>query len=144
VRLLAVLGAAFVVACGTVANEGPRASATPHPAELVACSQSGYTGTVVGAFTLRAADLAQQEEIGKGPDGPRLLRSSFRDYAPDTPIVLCFFDGPISAPGGPPRLPPATPRPPYDRYVVTIDPLGNAKLVVAGRRDAISVTPRLP
>jgi hypothetical protein len=99
---------------------------------------------VVGAFTLRAGDLAEQEETPRGgATAPHVSRSSFRDYPPDTPIVLCFFDGFIAAPGGPPPMAPATFRP-YDRYVVTIDRSGKAELRVAGRVDIIVVAPRLP
>jgi hypothetical protein len=111
-------------------------------AEL-ACGQSGYTGTVVRAFTLRAADLAQQDETRGGATGPRPLRSRFRDYPADMPIVLCFFDGFIAAPGGPPGISSATFRP-YDRFVVTVDPSGQASLAVAGYRDRIVVAPQLP
>jgi hypothetical protein len=117
------------------------------------CANVGYSSTlpatpskatVVGAYTLRAGDLAQQDETPRGgPTGPHPLRSSYRDYPPDTQIVLCFFDGPIAAPGGPPPLPPATFRE-YDRYVVTIDPSGVPRLAVAGHRDSILVAPRLP
>jgi hypothetical protein len=142
-RLLCFIAATALVACGSVATAGPPSTQTPASAEVTACSRAGYSGTVVGAFTLRASDLAQQEEVGKGPAGPRVLRSSFRDYAPDTPIVLCFFDGFIAAPGGPPPIPPATFRP-YDRYVATVDPSGVAVLRVAGRQDTIVVGPRLP
>jgi hypothetical protein len=71
------------------------------------------------------------------------VRSSYRDYPPDASIVLCFFDGFIAAPGGPPPIPPATFRP-YDRYVITIDPSGAPRLAVAGHRDSITVAPRLP
>ena len=71
------------------------------------------------------------------------MRSSFRDYAPDAPIVLCFFDGFIAAPGGPPPVAPATFRP-YDRYVVSVDPSGKAALAVAGHADTIAIAPRLP
>lgn len=113
------------------------------PAAVVTCSQAGFTGTVVGAFTLAAGDLARQEETGSGPSGPRVSRSSFRDYAPNSPIVLCFFDGFMAAPGGPPPVAPATFRP-YDRYVATVDPAGIVVLRVAGHKDTIVVSPRLP
>ena len=117
-------------------------SAAPAALELT-CRRTGYSGTVVGAFTLRAADLAQQDETRGGANGPRPLRSRFRDYPADTPIVLCFFDGFIAAPGGPPGISSATFRP-YDRYVVTVDPSGQASLAVAGFRDRIVVAPQLP
>jgi hypothetical protein len=99
-RLLRLIGATALVAFGSVATAGPPSTQTPTSAEVTACSRAGYTGTVVGAFTLRAGDLAQQEEVGKGPSGRRVLHSSFRQYAPDTPIALCSFDGFIAAPGG--------------------------------------------
>lgn len=142
-RLLGLLAATALVACGSVATAGRPSTQTPQSEEVIACSRAGYTGTVVGAFTLRAGDLAQQEEVGKGPSGPRVLLSSFRDYAPDTPILLCFFDGFIGAPGGPPGVGAATFRP-YDRYVVTVDPSGIAALRAAGHQDTIVVGPRLP
>ena len=110
---------------------------------VLTCRQTGYTGTVVGAFTLRAADLAEQDETRGGANGPRPLRSRFRDYSADIPIVLCFFDGFIAAPGGPPGISSATFRP-YDRYVVTVDPSGQASLAVSGFRDRIVVAPQLP
>jgi hypothetical protein len=119
----------------------PRASLTA--AATATCARSGYTGTVVGAFTLRAADLAQQDETRGGAAGPHPLRSSFRDYPADTPIVLCFFDGFIAA-SQPRPIPPATMLPPYDRFAVTVDPSGQARLVVAGYRDRIVVAPQLP
>jgi hypothetical protein len=112
-------------------------------AELATCRQTGYSGTVVGAFTLRAGDLAQQDETRGGATGPHPLRSSFRDYPADTPIVLCFFDGFIAA-SQPRPIPPATPLPPYDRFAVTVDPSGQARLIVAGYRDRIVVAPQLP
>jgi hypothetical protein len=122
----------------------PTARVTPTSAEMAACAHaSGYGGTLVGAFTLRAGDLARQDETRGGPNGPRPLRSNFRDYQADTPIVLCFFDGFIAAPGGPPRVPPATFRP-YDRFVVAVDPAERVSLIVAGYRDRIFVAPRLP
>ena len=119
--------------------------ATPAPtsAEVAACGHaSGYGGTLVGAFTLTAGDLAQQDETRNGPNGPRSLRSAFRDYPADTPIVLCFFDGFIAA-SGPGPLPPATFRP-YDRFVVAVDPSEQVNFIAAGYRDGIFVAPRLP
>jgi hypothetical protein len=121
-----------------VAADGALASA-----EVTMCSRTAYGGTVVGAFTLRAGDLAAQDETRGGASGPHPLRSGFRDYPSDTPIVLCFLDGFIAAPGGPPPIPPATFRP-YDRFVVALDPSGKASLVVAGHRDTITVAPQLP
>jgi hypothetical protein len=112
-------------------------------AEVVTCSSTAYTGTVVGAFTISAADLARQDETRGGATGPHPMRSQFRDYPADTPIVLCFFDAFIAAPGGPPGIPPATFRP-YDRYVVTVDPSGQGRLAVAGFRDRNVVAPQLP
>jgi hypothetical protein len=112
-------------------------------AAVTACASTAYGGRVVGAFTLRAADLALQDETRGGPGGPHPLRSQFRDYSADTPIVLCFFDGFIAA-SQPPPIPPATPLPPYDRYVLTVDPSGQARLAVAGYRDRIAVAPQLP
>jgi hypothetical protein len=117
----------------------------PTPTEVAACAQASavYGGTLVGAFTLTAGDLALQDETRNGPDGPRPLRSAFRDYPADTPIVLCYFDGPIAAPGGPPPIPPATFRP-YDRFAVAVDPSDRINLLVAGHRDRIAVAPRMP
>jgi hypothetical protein len=116
----------------------------PIPTEVTACAQaSAYGGTLVGAFTLTAGDLALQDETRNGPNGPRPLRSRFRDYPADTPIVLCYFDGPIAAPGGPAPIPPATFRP-YDRFVVAVDPSDRVTLLVAGHRDRIAVAPRMP
>jgi hypothetical protein len=117
----------------------------PTPTEVTACAQASavYGGTLVGAFTLTAGDLALQDETRNGPVGPRPLRSAFRDYPADTPIVLCYFDGPIAAPGGPPPIPPATFRP-YDRFVVAVDPSDRVNLLVAGHRDRIAVAPRMP
>jgi hypothetical protein len=142
----------LLVACsvGTAANS----SASPNDSSAAAaCGSLGYSTMipadtratkVIGAYTLRAADLAQQDETPRGgATGPRPGRSPYRDYAPDTPIFLCFFDGFIAAPGGPPPLPPATFRE-YERYVVTIDPAGSPRLAVAGHRDSITVAPRLP
>ena len=116
----------------------------PTPTEVMACAQASavYGGTLVGAFTLTAGDLALQDETRSGPNGPRPLRSRFRDYPADTPIVLCYFDGPIAAPG-PPPIPPATFRP-YDRFVVAVDPSDRVNLLVAGHRDRIAVAPRMP
>jgi hypothetical protein len=116
----------------------------PTPAEVTACAQASavYGGTLVGAFTLTAGDLALQDETRNGPNGPRPLRSRFRDYPADTPIVLCYFDGPIAAPGGP-AIPSATFRP-YDRFVVAVDPSDRVNLLVAGHRDRIAVAPRMP
>jgi hypothetical protein len=88
-------------------------------------------------------DLARQDETRGGATGPHPLRSQFRDYPADTPIVLCFFDGFIAAPGGPPGISSATFRP-DDRYVVTVDPSGQGRLAVAGYRDRIVVAPQLP
>ena len=107
------------------------------------CARDGYAGTLVGAFTLRATDLARQDETRGGANGPHPLRSQFRDYPADAPMVLCFFDGFIAATQVRP-LPPATPLPPYDRYVVTVDPSGQTSLAVAGYRDRIVVAPQLP
>lgn len=143
-RLVVLVAACALAACGA---SGVARTASPSPsstsAEVARCSRTEFTGTVVGAFTVRAVDLAEQDETRGSPSGPRAVRSSFRDYASDTPIVLCFFDGFIAAPGGPPQLPPATFRP-YDRYLVTVDPSGRAVLRVAGHRDTIAVAPRLP
>jgi NAD(P)-dependent dehydrogenase (short-subunit alcohol dehydrogenase family) len=97
-----------------VAADGALASA-----EVTMCSRTAYGGTVVGAFTLRAGDLAAQDETRGGASGPHPLRSGFRDYPSDTPIVLCFLDGFIAAPGGPPPIPPATFRP-YDRFRIDV------------------------
>jgi len=117
----------------------------PTPAEVRACAQASavYGGTLVGAFTLTAGDLALQDETRNGPNGPRPSRSRFRDYVADTPIILCYFDGTIAAPGGPPPIPPATFRP-YDRFVIAIDPSDRVNLLVAGHRDQIAVAPRMP
>ena len=116
----------------------------PTPPEVTACAQGSavYGGTLVGAFTLTAGDLALQDETRNGPNGPRPLRSRFRDYPADTPIVLCYFDGPIAAPGGP-AIPSATFRP-YDRFVVAVDPSNRVNLLVAGHHDQIAVAPRMP
>lgn len=142
-RLLGLLATTALLGCGGVATAGHSPSPGPISAQVTACSNAGYTGAVVGAYTLRAGDLAQQEETRGGPSGPRVSRSSFRDYAPDSLIVLCFFDGFIAAPGGPPPIAPATFRP-YDRYVATVDAAGTVVLRVAGRQDTIVVAPRLP
>ena len=91
----------------------PVVAADGAPAEVTRCSRTACGGTVVGAFTLRAGDLAAQDETRGGASGPHPLRSGFRDYPSDTPIVLCFLDGFIAATGGPPPIPPATFRP-YD------------------------------
>jgi hypothetical protein len=112
-------------------------------AAVAICSRTQYTGAVVGAFPMRAADLATQDETRGGAAGPRVSRSVYRDYPDDAQIVLCFFDGFIAAPGGPPPPPPATFRP-YDRYALTVDPSGQIRLVVAGHRDTLDVAPRLP
>ncbi len=143
-RLVVLMVACTLTACASTATPSaspPSTRATS--AADAACAQAGYTGIVVGAFTVPAADLAQQDETRGGATGPHPVRSSFRDYPADALIVLCFFDGFIAAPGGPPPIPPATFRP-YDRYVVTVDPLGHAALAVAGHRDTIAVAPRLP
>ena len=141
---LAVL-ACVLGACSATATMASGASPTTQAtaSEAAACKQNGYDGTLVGAFTLRAADLAQQDETRGGVNGPHPLRSSFRDYPADAPIVLCFFDGFIPA-TQPRPIPPATMLPPYDRYVLTVDPLGNASLAVAGYRNRIVVEPHLP
>jgi hypothetical protein len=117
----------------------------PTPTEVTACAHASavYGGTLVGAFTVTAGDLALQDETRNGPSGPRLPRSAFRDYLADTPIVLCYFDGPIAAPGGPPPISPATFRP-YDRFGVAVDPSDRIRLLVAGHRDQIAVAPRMP
>ena len=135
----------------TTIAQSPSPAATSTAAAACANVGSGTTipadpktATVAGAYMMRAADLADQDETPRGgPNGPHPVRSLYRDYPPDTPIVLCFYDGPIAAPGGPPPIPPATFRP-YDRYVITIDPSGAPRLAVAGRRDTITVAPRLP
>ena len=120
-------------------------SGGPTSREISACGQASaaYGGSLVGAYTLNAGDLALQDETRNGPNGPRPLRSNFRDYPADTPIVLCYFDGPIAAPGGPAPIPPATFRP-YDRFVVSVDPSDRVTLLVAGHRDRIAVAPRMP
>jgi hypothetical protein len=140
-KALALLAAWMVIACGATPPTAP--SASPAGTAQARCAAAGYGGALVGAFAVRAADLAQQDETRGGVNGPHAVRSSFRDYPADTPIVLCFFDGAIDAPGGPPPIPPATFRP-YDRYVVTVDPAGKAVLAAAGHRDTIVVAPRLP
>jgi hypothetical protein len=149
-RPLAIVGSALL-ACSSGTSAAPSATPSATSAATAACANARSdatipttTATVAGAFTLRAADLAQQDETPRGgPGGPHPLRSFYRDYPPDTPIVLCFFDGPIAAPGGPPPQPPATFRP-YDRYVVTIAPSSAPRLAMAGRRDTVTVAPRLP
>src|SRR2546421_275005 len=136
--------AGFIRATVLVDAAASGGSPGPTPTEVTACAQaSAYGGTLVGAFTLTAGDLALQDETRNGPNGPRPLRSRFRDYAADTPIVLCYFDGPIAAPGGPAPIPPATFRP-YDRFVVAVDPSDRVNLLVAGHRDRIAVAPRMP
>ena len=136
--------AGFVRATVLVDAAASGGSPGPTPTEVTACAQaSAYGGTLVGAFTLTAGDLALQDETRNGPNGPRPVRSRFRDYAADTPIVLCYFDGPIAAPGGPAPIPPATFRP-YDRFVVAVDPSDRVNLLVAGHRDRIAVAPRMP
>lgn len=144
-RLALLLLALGLTACGlefTAPDAPPRATHAPSAASAT-CGQAGYAGTLVGAFSVRAADLAQQDESRGGATGPHPLRSSFRDYPADAPILLCFFDGFIAAPGGPPPIVPATFRP-YDRFLVTVDPSGHAALAVAGHRDTLVVKPQLP
>jgi hypothetical protein len=139
-----VVASVLTVGCGGIrAPSSSPGTPTVVAAEVSRCEQSGYDGVVVGAFTLRAADLAAQDMRPRGPTGPQPLSSFYQSYPADTPVVLCFFDGFIAAPGGPPPIPPATFRP-YDRYVVTVDPSGNARLAVAGHRDTIVVAPQLP
>jgi hypothetical protein len=142
-RSFTVLVAGALIACAPTMLPIPSPTPPVRAGAEDACARAGYDGTVVGAFSVRAGDLAAQEETPRGPSGPRPIRSRFRDYAPDAPIVLCYFDGFIGAPGGGVPVPPATFRP-YDRYVVTIDPSGTASLVLAGHRDTITVAPRWP
>src|SRR3989440_272599 len=137
--------AGFVRATVLVDAAASGGSPGPTPTEVTACAQAPAHGgaRVGGAFTLTAGDLALQDETRSGPNGPRPLRSRFRDYPAETPIVLCYFDGPIAAPGGPPPIPPETFRP-YDRFVVAVDPSDRVNLLVAGHRDRIAVAPRMP
>jgi hypothetical protein len=141
---LAIAAVALAASCASV-GAAFKSAATPTPklAEVVACEHAGYDGAVVGAFTIRVGDLAKQDERQRGVNGPRPLGSFYESYPADTPIVLCFFDGSIAAPGGPPPIPPATFRP-YDRYVVTVDPSGASRFVAAGHRDTITIAPEIP
>jgi hypothetical protein len=120
------------------------ANATPGDAvAAAACATTGYDGAVVGAFRVRAEQLAIQDETPRGsPTGPHPMQSQFRAYAPDTLIVLCYYDGPIAAPGGPPGQ--GSTFRPYDRYAVAVDNTGRAILLVAGRRDTLTVGPHMP
>ncbi len=144
-RFIVLIVACTISGCAATAAApgGSPPSTRATSAADATCAQAGYTGIVAGAFTVPAADLAQEDETRGGANGPHPVRSSFRDYPADAMIVLCFFDGFIAAPGGPPPIPPGTFRP-YDRYVVTVDPSGHAALAVAGHRDTIAVAPRLP
>jgi hypothetical protein len=128
-----------VLVCGLTAC-APTVAVAPSAATAI-CASAGYSGSLVGAFTVPAAVLAQQDESRGGTNGPHPLRSTFRDYAADAPISLCFFDGFIAAPGGPPGSGAFRP---YDRYVVTVDPSGHPVLAAAGHRETIAVEPKLP
>lgn len=72
------------------------------------------------------------------------MRSRFRAYAPDTLIVICYYDGPISAPGGPPGPGSSATFRPYDRYAIAVDDTGRAIFLVAGHRDTVAVGPYMP
>lgn len=149
-RVVLSIAAVVLAACGSLARTPGVPVATS--ATTAACAHvvgdatipaDPRSATLAGAFTLSAGELAIEDETPRGgPTGPHPLRSSYRDYPADTPIVLCYFDGFIAA-SHPAPIPPATPYV-YDRYLITVDPAGNARLAVAGRHETLPVAPHLP
>jgi len=142
------VAAAILLACSSP-SLAPTAAASPSPTDAVAtaaCRTTGYDGTVVGAFRVRAEQLAIQDETPRNsPTAPHPVQSQFRAYAPDTLIVICYYDGPIAAPGGgPPGAGSSATFRPYDRYALAVDDSGKATLLVAGRRDTLAVGPHMP
>ena len=146
-RVVLAVSAVVLGACASVAAAPAATSAAAATCARVTGDATipadPKTARLAGAFTLTAAELATQDETPRGgPTGPHPLRSSYRDYPANTPIVLCYFDGFIAA-SHPAPIAPATPYV-YDRYVVSVDPSGNARLAVAGRHETLPVAPRLP
>lgn len=142
-----LVGASVLFACSSP-SLAPAVGPSPSPTDAVAavaCQTTGYDGTVVGAFRVRADQLATQDETPRGsPTGPHPVQSRFRAYAPDTLIVICYYDGPISAPGGPPGPGSSATFRPYDRYALSVDNTGRMTLLVAGYRDTLAVGPYMP
>jgi hypothetical protein len=93
-----------------VTSDGPRGPVF----EIAVCNlkvRAGDTSTPEPGDAFVAERHASEfgNECGRSPTrafatrgAKAAARAAFRDYAPDTRIVLCFFDGFIAAPGGPP------------------------------------------
>lgn len=90
--------------------------------------------TLVAGFDTTAGKIAEWQESRYGRDGPRPVKSQWREHPADEPVAMCYFDGEVV---GPPSHPDA---PPYDRILVELDSAGRFVFDTAGFQDRTQIT----
>lgn len=148
-RVVALVASILLAACGT---RSATLSAPTFAQEL--CGgiglQTANAYTMKGiarldvAIAATAREVADWQESGyHGPNGPRLVRSDWRDVPAREPVALCYYDGPFDnySPSMPRPLPGTRPSPPvFERALFIVD-TRSARLVTIG---AAGTLPRMP
>jgi hypothetical protein len=149
VRSLLVLACVVLGACGDLRGAAGGASSSPTtPSCAGALDRSVFAGsqaTLIASYQLTAAEGAAWEESDGHPSGHAGPgKAPLRDYPPNAPIALCYFEGTLRFNGSVPYGA-AMPSPTQGRALLVVGPDGRVPEQIGGTPTSLpAVRPTAP